>query len=156
MEFSTIYFAGTYGNSGANQLTNLTKVLHQCEDNIYAACSPSNIPQPNQTTIDYCKGLVSTFKTKAKTCIKEKTNSTAACECWTDSALNASANALATDKCKIQSEQAAITKALRLCTGNFSVCRFVASLVASFCLQSVRGRELLSVMLPAGNTRTTV
>lgn len=120
---SNMSCAGTYGNAGAKQLTNLTKVLHQCETNIYAACSPSNIPQPNQTTIDYCKGLVSTFKTKAKTCIKEKTNSTAACACWTDSALNASATALATDKCKIQSEQAAITKALRLCTGNFSVCR---------------------------------
>merc|ERR1711892_643114 len=111
---------GNYTNAGANQLTNLTKVLHGCEIKINASCNPANFPKPNITLVNECSKLVTTFKDMASFCLNRTTVS-AACSCWTNSTLNKTAIAL--KNCKISESSKAITKQLRLCTGNFSICR---------------------------------
>ena len=42
---------GSYNNSGAMQLQNLTKTLFDCELSVNASCNPANFPQPNTTFI---------------------------------------------------------------------------------------------------------
>merc|ERR1711892_728039 len=111
---------GNYTNSGAKQLTNLTKVLHGCELKSNASCNPANFPKPNTTLVNECSKLVTTFKDMASFCLNRTTVS-AACSCWTNSTLNKTAIAL--KNCKISESSKAITKQLRLCTGNFSICR---------------------------------
>merc|ERR1711992_352018 len=63
--------AGSTTNDGAMQLANLTATLDKCEDDIHAACDPSNFPQPNMTFIDMCDALVAEFKTEAGKCLNQ-------------------------------------------------------------------------------------
>ena len=85
-------------NSGADQLTNLTTTLLKCEDEIKAACDPSNLPQPNMTEVTICNTAITTFKNKTGECIK-KTGSEA-CTCWDDATIASTAATIKTCDCK--------------------------------------------------------
>ena len=85
-------------NSGADQLTNLTTTLLKCEDEIKAACDPSNLPQPNMTEVTICNTAITTFKNKTGECIK-KTGSEA-CTCWDDTTIASTAATIKTCDCK--------------------------------------------------------
>jgi hypothetical protein len=104
---------GNYKNAGAKQITNLTMILHGFELKINASCNTANFPKPNITKLDECKTLVTSFKTKADSCLKEKTVTTA-CSSWTNSTLNKTVQAL--KSCKLSTESKAVTAQLRQCT----------------------------------------
>ena len=103
--------AGSTTNDGAMQLANLTATLDKCEDDIHAACDPSNFPQPNMTFIDMCDALVAEFKTEAGKCLNQsvggyKQAASTACDCWTATALNELA--VKAKNCKAKDEAGAI------------------------------------------------
>merc|ERR1712241_486491 len=118
--------AGSTTNDGAMQLANLTATLDKCEDDIHAACDPSNFPQPNMTFIDMCDALVAEFKTEAGKCLNQsvggyKQAASTACECWTATALADLADKA--KACKAKDEAGAIATALKTCTTAFGKCR---------------------------------
>merc|ERR1712038_1232513 len=118
--------AGSTTNDGAKQLANLTATLDKCEDDIHAACDPSNFPQPNMTFIDMCDALVAEFKTEAGKCLNQsvggyKQAASTACECWTATALVDLADKA--KACKAKDEAGAIATALKTCTTAFGKCR---------------------------------
>lgn len=118
--------AGSTTNDGAMQLANLTATLDKCEDDIHAACDPSNFPQPNMTFIDMCDALVAEFKTEAGKCLNQsvggyKQAASTACDCWTATALNELA--VKAKNCKAKDEAGAIATALKTCTTAFGKCR---------------------------------
>merc|ERR1711992_116711 len=118
--------AGSTTNDGAMQLANLTATLDKCEDDIHAACDPSNFPQPNMTFIDMCDALVAEFKTEAGKCLNQsvggyKQAASTACDCWTATALNELA--VKAKNCKARDEAGAIATALKTCTTAFGKCR---------------------------------
>merc|ERR1711902_254681 len=118
--------AGSTTNDGAIQLANLTATLDKCEDDIHAACDPSNFPQPNVTFIDMCDALVAEFKTEAGKCLNQsvggyKQAASTACDCWTATALNELA--VKAKNCKAKDEAGAIATALKTCTTAFGKCR---------------------------------
>merc|ERR1712241_553644 len=118
--------AGSTTNDGAMQLANLTATLDKCEDDIPAACDPSNFPQPNMTFIDMCDALVAEFKTEAGKCLNQsvggyKQAAATACDCWTATALNELA--VKAKNCKAKDEAGAIATALKTCTTAFGKCR---------------------------------
>jgi len=118
--------AGSTTNDGAMQLANLTATLDKCEDDIHAACDPSNFPQPNMTFIDMCDALVAEFKTEAGKCLNQsvggyKQAASTACDCWTATALNELA--AKAKNCKAKDEAGAIATALKTCTTAFGKCR---------------------------------
>merc|ERR1711990_858875 len=118
--------AGSTTNEGAMQLANLTATLDKCEDDIHAACDPSNFPQPNMTFIDMCDALVAEFKTEAGKCLNQsvggyKQAASTACDCWTATALNELA--AKAKNCKAKDEAGAIATALKTCTTAFGKCR---------------------------------
>merc|ERR1712241_705403 len=117
---------GSTTNDGAKQLANLTATLDKCEDDIHAACDPSNFPQPNMTFIDMCDALVAEFKTEAGKCLNQsvggyKQAAATACECWTATALADLADKA--KACKAKDEAGAIATALKTCTTAFGKCR---------------------------------
>merc|ERR1712241_751266 len=118
--------AGSTTNDGAMQLANLTATLDKCEDDIHAACDPSNFPQPSMTFIDMCDALVAEFKTEAGKCLNQsvggyKQAAAIACECWTATALADLADKA--KACKAKDEAGAIATALKTCTTAFGKCR---------------------------------
>merc|ERR1712241_1156128 len=118
--------AGSTTNDGAMQLANLTATLDNCEDDIHAACDPSNFPQPSMTFIDMCDALVAEFKTEAGKCLNQsvggyKQAAATACDCWTATALNELA--VKAKNCKAKDEAGAIATALKTCTTAFGKCR---------------------------------
>merc|ERR1711874_727630 len=118
--------AGSTTNDGAKQLANLTAALDKCEDDIHAACDPSNFPQPNMTFIDMCDALVAEFRTEAGKCLNQsvggyKQAASTACEYWTATALADLADKA--KMCKAKDEAGAIATALKTCTTAFGKCR---------------------------------
>merc|ERR1712241_1410164 len=118
--------AGSTTNDGAMQLANLTATLDKCEDDIHAACDPSNFPQPNMTFIDMCDALVAEFKTEAGKCLNQsvggyKQAAATACDCWTATALADLADKA--KACKAKDEAGVIATALKTCTTAFGKCR---------------------------------
>merc|ERR1712038_19399 len=82
---------GSYNNSGAMQLQNLTKTLFDCELSVNASCNPANFPQPNTTSTTMGENPPSNFKTAAQACLTKtiggtKTNVSDACGCWVGAA----------------------------------------------------------------------
>ena len=123
---SALSCSGSSTNSGAKQLTNLTKTLFDCEKDINASCNTANFPQPNTTFIDKCVKDVATFKTLAQACLDMTIGSSAgsassACDCW--NAANLTAAAADVKGCKASDEAKAITKQLNKCKTAFGTCR---------------------------------
>merc|ERR1712079_868594 len=90
---------GSYNNSGAMHLQNLTKTLFDCELSVNASCNPANFPQPNTTFITMCENLTSNFKTAVQACLNKtiggtKTNVSDACGCWVGPQLNQTAQSI--------------------------------------------------------------
>merc|ERR1712038_1453803 len=117
---------GSYNNSGAMQLQNLTKTLFDCELSVNASCNPANFPQPNTTFITTCENLTSNFKTAVQACLNKtiggtKTNVSDACGCWVGPQLNQTAQSI--KSCKASDSAKAISKQLSKCQKAFSVCR---------------------------------
>ena len=117
---------GSYNNSGAMQLQNLTKTLFDCELSVNASCNPANFPQPNTTFITMCENLTSNFKTAVQACLNKtiggtKTNVSDACGCWVGPQLNQTAQSI--KSCKASDSAKAISKQLSKCQKAFSVCR---------------------------------
>ena len=117
---------GSYNNSGAMQLQNLTKTLFDCELSVNASCNPANFPQPNTTFITMCENLTSSFKTAVQACLNKtiggtKTNVSDACGCWVGPQLNQTAQSI--KSCKASDSAKAISKQLSKCQKAFSVCR---------------------------------
>merc|ERR1712110_270832 len=118
---SNLSCGGTYGSDGAKQLGNLTKTLFDCEVNVNASCNVANFPQPNTTFIEACESGTTSFETQGKACLKKVSNVTAACECFTSSSFNASAEAV--KGCDASTFSSAIKKQLNKCKVAFSKCR---------------------------------
>ena len=117
---------GSYGNTGAKQLQNLTKTLFDCELSVNKSCNPANFPQPNTTFISNCEKLVTQFKFSVQVCLNKtlgttKTNVSDACGCWIGPQL--AATALATKSCKASDEAKKISQQFNKCKAAFSVCR---------------------------------
>ena len=102
---SNMSCGGQYGNAGAAQLENLTETLFNCEMEVEAACHPANFPQPNLTFVEQCQDLVGEFKKNASVCLglsldPNKTDSSAACDCWSSPELSPIAATVRTSKIK--------------------------------------------------------
>jgi len=91
---SNLSCGGTFGSDGAKQLGNLTKTLFDCEMSVNTSCNPANFPQPDTTFIEGCEASTSSFETQGKACLKKVNNVTAACECFTSSSFNKTAEAV--------------------------------------------------------------
>merc|ERR1711971_638504 len=118
---SNLSCGGTYGSEGAKQLGNLTKTLFDCEMSVNASCNPDNFPQPDTSFIEGCEASTSSFETQGKACLKTVKNVTAACECFTSSSFNKTAEAV--KNCDASKFSAAIKKQLNKCKVAFSKCR---------------------------------
>merc|ERR1712117_122606 len=123
---SALSCSGSTTNSGAKQLTNLTKTLFDCEKDINASCNTANFPQPNTTFIDACVKSIATFKTLAQACLDKTVGSKAtsaadACTCWNSANLTTASTE--NKSCKASDESKAITKQLNKCKSAFGKCR---------------------------------
>ena len=123
---SSLSCSGSSTNSGAKQLTNLTKTLFDCEKDINATCNTANFPQPNTTFIDACVKSIATFKTLAQACLDKTVGSKAtsaadACTCWNSANLTTASTEI--KSCKASDESKAITKQLNKCKSAFGKCR---------------------------------
>jgi len=123
---SALSCSGSTTNSGAMQLTNLTKTLFDCEKDINATCNTANFPQPNMTFLDECVMKIDSFKMMAQECLDKTVGSKAttvadACTCWSNSTLTAASTAI--KSCKASDESKAITKQLNKCKSAFGTCR---------------------------------
>merc|ERR1711976_211669 len=123
---SALSCSGSTTNSGAMQLTNLTKTLFDCEKDINATCNTANFPQPNMTFLDECVMKIDSFKIMAQECLDKTVGSKAttvadACTCWSNSTLTAASTAI--KSCKASDESKAITKQLNKCKSAFGTCR---------------------------------
>merc|ERR1712117_278271 len=123
---SALSCSGSSTNSGAKQLTNLTKTLFDCEKDINATCNTANFPQPNTTFIDGCVKSIATFKTLAQACLDKTVGSKAtsaadACTCWNSANLTTASTEI--KSCKASDESKAITKQLNKCKSAFGKCR---------------------------------
>ena len=118
---SNLSCGGTYGSDGAKQLGNLTKTLFDCELSVNTSCNPANFPQPDTTFIEGCEASTSSFETQGKACLKKVNNVTAACECFTSSSFNKTAEAV--KDCDASKFSAPIKKQLNKCKAAFSKCR---------------------------------
>ena len=118
---SNLSCGGVYGSDGAKQLGNLTKTLFDCEQSVNASCNPANFPQPNSTFIEACETGTTSFETEGKACLKKLSNVTAACECFTSSSFNKSAEAVR--NCDASKFSAPIKAQLNKCKAAFSKCR---------------------------------
>ena len=124
---SNLSCAGAYGNDGAKQLQNLTKLLFDCEKEVNTSCNPANYPKLNTTLVSTCENLTKKFETEAETCMKKTVGKTTeaeyteACMCWEMSSFATMSGAVG--DCKIQEAQKLITKQKTACTSAFAKCR---------------------------------
>merc|ERR1711963_221367 len=112
--------AGSTNNSGAAQMLNLSITLKNCEDDIYAACHPSNLPNHNQTKIAECYAAIDIFSNYTDTC--SALSGAAACDCWVPSA-NVTAAMAEIKACDLSSNNTAIVNATKACKAAFGNCR---------------------------------
>ena len=132
---SDLSCSGNKTNVGATKLKSIISSLQQCEVNIKAACDASAYPLPNMTKANECKTNMVSMKASVEACIK-KTGS-AACSCWFDSDLKATADKVKT--CDISSENKLVTAQHKQCTGNFSACKKIEDTAVTYiyaCSQS--------------------
>lgn len=89
------------GANAAAQITNLTTVLHECQDNIKAACDPSNFPAVNKTKLDMCTEASTKYKTMIGVCSNATATTDAkVCSCFGDAALVKLRDTMKTCVCK--------------------------------------------------------
>ena len=118
---------GQYGNEGAMQLQNLTKLLFDCEKDINDSCNPANYPKHNDTLLTTCANLTEEFEKEAGACMKKSVGKTdddeyaEACACWESEMLMMMSTSVG--DCKIQDTQKEITKQKAACTSAFAKCR---------------------------------
>merc|ERR1711953_877519 len=112
--------AGSTNNSGAAQMLNLSITLKNCEDDIYAACHPSNLPNHNQTKIAECYAAIDIFTNYTDTC--SDLSGAAACDCWIPSA-NVTAAMAEIKLCDLSSNNTATVNATKACKAAFGKCR---------------------------------
>ena len=118
---------GQYGNEGAMQLQNLTKLLFDCEKDINDSCNPANYPKHNDTLLATCANLTEEFEKEAGACMKKSVGKTdddeyaEACACWESEMLMMMSTSVG--DCKIQDTQKEITKQKAACTSAFAKCR---------------------------------
>merc|ERR1711936_1106902 len=108
--------AGSTNNSGAAQMLNLSITLKNCEDDIYAACHPSNLPNHNQTKIAECYAAIDIFSNYTDTC--SDLSGAAACDCWIPSA-NVTAAMAEIKLCDLSSNNTATVNATKACKAAF-------------------------------------
>ena len=117
---------GEYGNSGAVQLQNLTKLLFDCELDVNKSCNPANYPQHNDTSLQSCATQIEAFENATSACMKMTINMktsevSSVCSCWLNTSL-ANISSTVSD-CKIQDTQKLITEQKAACTSAFAKCR---------------------------------
>ena len=103
------------------QILELAYVFFQnCEDDIYAACHPSNLPNHNQTKIAECYAAIDIFSNYTDTC--SDLSGAAACDCWIPSA-NVTAAMAEIKLCDLSSNNTATVNATKACKAAFGNCR---------------------------------
>merc|ERR1712213_269963 len=112
--------SGSSNNSGAAQMLNLSITLKNCEDDIYAACDPSNLPNHNQSKIAECYAAIDIFSNYTDTC--SDLSGAAACDCWIPSAAVTAATA-EIKACDLSSNNTAVVTAVKACKAAFGNCR---------------------------------
>merc|ERR1712209_35576 len=112
--------SGSSNNSGAAQMLNLSITLKNCEDDIYAACDPSNLPNHNQSKIAECYAAIDIFTNYTDTC--SDLSGAAACDCWIPSA-NVTAAMAEIKLCDLSSNNTATVNATKACKAAFGKCR---------------------------------
>ena len=104
-----------------SQILEMTNVFFQnCEDDIYAACHPSNLPNHNQTKIAECYAAMDIFSNYTDTC--SDLSGAAACDCWIPSA-NVTAAMAEIKLCDLSSNNTATVNATKACKAAFGKCR---------------------------------
>merc|ERR1711963_528200 len=112
--------SGSSNNSGAAQMLNLSITLKNCEDDIYAACDPSNLPNHNQSKIAECYAAIDIFTNYTDIC--SDLSGAAACDCWIPSA-NVTAAMAEIKLCDLSSNNTATVNATKACKAAFGKCR---------------------------------
>ena len=106
--------------AGARQLTNLTRILMECEEAVHASCAHS-FPLPNMTYVETCATATGTFVTLATECLaRSKKDEDGGCSCWSSSNMTEASEAA--KDCKIK-EVSSIAMGLKACKEEFSKCR---------------------------------
>lgn len=124
---SNLSCAGVYDNEGAKQLTNLTKLLFDCEKDVNMSCNPANYPKHNDTMLNMCTNITEQFDNASEKCMKKTVGKSSdsdyseACMCWEDSSL--AAMSISVGDCKIQDKQKEITTQKQACVAAFAKCR---------------------------------
>ena len=111
--------AGSTGNTGAQQITNLSETLTTCETNITALCDPSNMPEVNLTFIGSCEVSISAFEAFISKC--SALSGAEACACWSDS--NSTSLIAAVKQCDLGDLPKETRYALEDCKSAFGTCR---------------------------------
>ena len=124
---SALVCAGNSSNSGSQQMSNLTKVLRQCDVNVKAACDPSGFPLPNMTEVNRCLDKGEVINNLSGNC--SKLSGSEACSCWEGSKETESAVEVF-KSCDLTPSTKAVTKALNKCKEVFGKCRKYEDAVA--------------------------
>ena len=117
---------GEYGNSGAAQLQNLTKLLFDCELEVNKSCNPANYPKFNDTSLQSCVTQMEAFENATSACMKMTINMkssavSSVCSCWLNTSLANISSSIS--GCKIQETGKLITQQKAACTSAFAKCR---------------------------------
>ena len=96
---------GEYGNSGAVQLQNLTKLLFDCELDVNQSCNPANYPKHNDSTLQSCARQIEASENATNACMMitinmKSSDVSAVCSCWLSTNLANIASTIS--ECKIQ------------------------------------------------------
>ena len=124
---SALVCAGNASNAGSKQMSNLTKVLRQCDVNVKAACDPSGFPLPNMTEVTTCLDKGEVINNLSGNC--SKLSGSEACSCWQGSKETESAVEVF-KTCDLTPSTKAVTKALNKCKDVFGKCRKYEDAVA--------------------------
>ena len=147
---SDLSCSGNKTNVGATKLKSIIASLQKCEADIKAACDPTAYPLPNMTKANECKTNMEIMKANVTACTKKTGD--AACTCWFDSGLKATAGKVKT--CDISGENKKVTAQHKYCTGNFSACKKIEDTAVTYiyaCSQSAA-----SLKIKAAQTKANV
>eukprot|EP00091_Calanus_sinicus_P019404 TRINITY_DN4867_c1_g1_i1.p1 TRINITY_DN4867_c1_g1~~TRINITY_DN4867_c1_g1_i1.p1 ORF type:complete len:346 (+),score=100.72 TRINITY_DN4867_c1_g1_i1:550-1587(+) len=125
---SDLSCSGNKTNPGATKLKSIIASLQKCEVNINAACDPTAYPLPNMTEANECKTNMVSMKKSVEACVKKTGD--AACTCWLDSSLKATAEKV--KKCDLSGSNKLVTAQHKQCTGNFSACKKIEDTAVTY------------------------
>ena len=105
-------------------LTSLTKDLMDCPSLVNESCGAHTVTPLNQTLVDMCIDLTESFSQAVKECseVTKRSDSAAACECWTTPEL-AEMSGMLRDCGNIKDSQTLITDQKTSCVETFQACR---------------------------------